>query len=185
MTAAESAGSVIAVARAPDHRFSKPLAPEIALVAGLGVAGDAHAGTLVQHRSRVAKDPTQPNLRQVHLLHSELIEELQAAGFPVSPGTLGENVTTRGLALLDLPAGARLRLGDEAVVEVTGLRNPCRQIEAYAAGLMAAVLDRAPDGALIRKAGIMAIVRAGGTVRPGDRIAVELPAPPHRPLGPV
>jgi MOSC domain-containing protein YiiM len=157
----------------------------IRLVAGLGVEGDAHAGETVKHRSRVARDPSQPNLRQVHLIHAELFDELDAAGFAVAPGRMGENVTTRGVDLLALPVGARLRLGAEAAVEVTGLRNPCAQLEGIQPGLMAATLDRDADGNLIRKAGIMAVVLAGGEVRPGDPIAVELPTGAHRRLAPV
>lgn len=175
-------GEVTAVARSPDHRFSKTLDSRITLLAGLGVEGDAHSGVTVKHRSRVAADPSQPNLRQVHLIHAELIEELQLAGFSVGPGAMGENVTTRGLDLLGLPRGTRLRLGPEAVIEVTGLRNPCAQLDSYQSGLTRAVLSRGPSGELIRKAGIMAIVLAGGTVAPGDPIAVELPSPPHLPL---
>ena len=173
---------VVAVARAPDHRFSKPLVPQINLLTGLGVEGDAHLGRTVKHRSRVAVDPTQPTLRQVHLIHEELFDELRAGGFAVGPGDMGENVTTRDLALLDLPRGARLRLGASAVIEVTGLRNPCTQLDAFQSGLMRAVLGRGPNGELVRKAGIMAVVIAGGVVRPGDEIAVDLPPPPHRPL---
>jgi MOSC domain-containing protein YiiM len=176
---------VLAVAAAPGHGFSKRPAAAITLLAGLGVAGDAHAGETVKHRSRVARDPTQPNLRQVHLLHAELFEELGPRGFALSPGDIGENVTTRGLDLLSLPAGTRLALGPEAVVELTGLRNPCSQLDRFAPGLMAATLDRAADGALIRKAGVMAVVRAGGVVRPGDGIAVTLPPAPHVTLAPV
>ncbi|MDB5373445.1 MAG: domain containing protein [Belnapia sp.] len=178
-------GQVVAVARDGAHRFAKPLATEITLLAGLGVAGDAHAGVTVQHRSRVAQDPRQPNLRQLHLIQAELFEELTAAGFQVAPGELGENVTTRGIDLLGLPVGTLLRLGDAAVVEVTGLRNPCRQIERWQPGLLAAVLGRDAAGRLVRKAGIMGVVLAGGTVRPGDAVVVDLPPPPHRPLGPV
>jgi MOSC domain-containing protein YiiM len=176
---------VVAVSRDQTHRFSKVPAESITLVAGLGVLGDAHAGTLVQHRSRVRRDPNQPNLRQVHLIHAELHDELRAAGFDVAPGQMGENVTTRGVDLLALPAGARLRLGDEAVVEVMGLRNPCTQLDGIQAGLMAATLDRDADGELVRKAGVMGVVSAGGDVRPGDPIHVELPPEPHLPLEPV
>jgi MOSC domain-containing protein YiiM len=175
-----------AVSLAADHTFSKPNQPSIQLVQGLGVQGDAHQGRTVQHRSRVARDPTQPNLRQVHLLHAELFDELAAAGFQrVAPGRLGENVTTRGLDLLALPTGARLRLGPTAVVEVTGLRNPCRQLDQFEAGLMAAVLEQDASGGLVRKAGVMGIVLVGGELRPGDDIEVELPPGPHRPLEPV
>jgi len=175
-------GLVTAVAASPGHTFSKPTVPSITLLAGLGVAGDAHNGATVKHRSRVRRDPTQPNLRQVHLIHVELHDELRAAGFEVGPGDLGENVTTRGVDLLALPAGTLLRLGDEAVVEVTGLRNPCVQLDAFQTGLTAAVLDRDEQGELVRKAGVMSVVRAGGDVRPGDAIAIELPIGPRHPL---
>ena len=173
---------VVAVHRSGAHAFSKPTVAGIALVAGLGVEGDAHAGATVQHRSRVAKDPTQPNLRQVHLIHDELFAELATRGFAISPGELGENITTRGVPLLDLPEGAELRLGASAIVRVTGLRNPCVQLDRFRPGLMAALLDRAPGGELIRKAGVMAVVVTGGAVIAGDAITIHLPAPPHRPL---
>ncbi len=179
------AAAVLAVSLSPGHTFSKPGVPSIRLVTGLGVEGDAHAGETVKHRSRVARDPNQPNLRQVHLVHSELFDELRASGFAVAPGEMGENITTTGLDLLGLPTGARLRLGPEAIIEVTGLRNPCAQLDGLQQGLMAAVLDRDAEGNLVRKAGIMAIVLNGGEVRPGDSIAVELPPPPHHALGPV
>ena len=175
-------GTVIAVSRSPGHTFSKPNEGSIRLLAGLGVEGDAHLGVTVKHRSRVAKDPTAPNLRQVHLIHAELHDELEAAGFHLSPGIMGENVTTRGVDLLGLPTGARLRLGAEAVVEITGLRNPCRQLNDFQPGLMNATLDRDADGNLIRKAGIMGIVLAGGEIRPGDKVEVELPPEPRRAL---
>jgi MOSC domain-containing protein YiiM len=178
-------GTVAAVSRSGSHTFSKPVVGVIRLIAGLGVDGDAHAGVTVKHRSRVKRDPSQPNLRQVHLVHAELHEELAAAGFTVRPGDIGENVTTRGLNLLGLPTGTRLRLGPDAVVEVTGLRNPCTQLDAFQDGLMAAVLGRAPDGSVIRKAGVMAVVLTDGEVRPGDAVVVELPAQPHVPLAPV
>jgi MOSC domain-containing protein YiiM len=178
-------GIVTAVARSATHTLSKPEAESIRLVAGLGVEGDAHLGVTVKHRSRVARDPSQPNLRQVHLIHGELHDELAAAGFAVSAGQMGENVTTRGVDLLGLPAGTRLLLGASAVVEVTGLRNPCVQLDRIQPGLMAATLGRDERGNLIRKAGIMGIVLAGGTVRPGDPIRVELPEGTHRPLAPV
>ncbi len=172
---------MVAVARDGRHRFSKPTAAAIKIVAGLGVAGDAHEGVTVQHRSRVAVDPGRPNLRQVHLLPAELFDELRGKGFWVGPGELGENIATAGLDLLALPRGTRLRIGD-AVLELTGLRNPCKQIERFQPGLLAAVLDRAPDGTMILKAGIMTIVREGGVVRPGDGIGVELPSLPHHRL---
>jgi MOSC domain-containing protein YiiM len=172
---------VIAVAVGATHAFTKPLQASIRLIAGEGVEGDAHRGVTVKHRSRVAVDPTQPNLRQVHLIHAELFEELAAKGFTVGPGLLGENVTTRGVDLLGLPEGTRLAVGG-AVIAVTGLRNPCAQIDGLAPGLMAALLDRAPDGGIIRKSGVMGIVLEGGVIRPGDAIAVILPPPPHRRL---
>lgn len=178
-------GIVTAVSLSKGHRFSKPNAMEIRLLTGLGVAGDAHFGVTVKHRSRVAKDPTQPNLRQVHLLHEELFDELRGKGFRVVPGDMGENVTTRGVDLLGLPIGTRLHLGASPVVEITGLRNPCIQIDRFQQGLMAATLDRDATGNLIRKAGVMSIVLAGGDLRPRDTIRVELPAGPHRPLQPV
>lgn len=178
-------GLVAAVSRSPTHSLSKPNADGIRLLAGLGVEGDAHQGATVKHRSRVAKNPATPNLRQVHLIHTELFEELGARGFSVSPGLMGENVTTTGVDLLALPTGTRLHLGEEAVVEVTGLRNPCRQLDSLQSGLMAATLDRDGDGNLIRKAGIMAIVVSGGVVRQGDQIRIELPPLPHNPLVPV
>ena len=175
------ASQVIAVAAAPTHRFSKTPTLFIDIIAGLGVANDAHAGTLVRHRSRVAADPTQPNLRQVHLIHAELFDELRPKGFDIQPGDLGENITTRGIDLLALPRGALLRIG-EATLEVTGLRNPCAQIEKFRPGLLAAVLGRAPDGTPILKAGIMTIARTGGVIRPGAPIEVTLPPPPHHKL---
>jgi MOSC domain-containing protein YiiM len=178
-------GQVMAVALDGAHRFSKAPASGITLVEGLGVAGDAHAGVTVKHRSRVARDPSQPNLRQVHLLQAELFEEVAASGFHVAAAEMGENVTTRGIDLLALPAGTRLRLGPAAVVEVTGLRNPCAQIERWQPGLLAAVLGRDPAGGLVRKAGVMAVVLTGGEVRPGDAITAELPPRPHRRLEPV
>jgi MOSC domain-containing protein YiiM len=178
-------GQVTAVSRSGAHTMSKPNTTRITLLAGLGVEGDAHQGTSVKHRSRVERDPTQPNLRQVHLIHAELHDELREAGFEVAPGQMGENITTRGVDLLGLPVGAKLRLGADAVVEITGLRNPCAQLDGLQAGLMAATLDRDAEGNLIRKAGIMGIVLACGEVRPGDRIMVELPPGPHQPLGPV
>jgi MOSC domain-containing protein YiiM len=165
--------------------MSKSNEDTITLVAGLGVAGDAHQGVTVKHRSRVLRDPTQPNLRQVHLIHAELHDELARLGFAVAAGQMGENVTTRGVDLLALSTGTRLHLGSGAIVEVAGLRNPCLQLEGIQPGLMAAVLDRDAEGALIRKAGVMGIVLVGGEVRPGDAVRVEPAAGPHRPLAPV
>jgi MOSC domain-containing protein YiiM len=175
-------GTVTAVSRNGEHSFTKPNRDSITLLAGLGVEGDVHAGVTVKHRSHVAKDPTRPNLRQVHLIHEELFAELGAAGFAVAPGELGENITTRGIGLLGLPTGTLLRIGEEAVVEVTGLRNPCRQIDAFADGLLKQVVGRDAAGNIVRRTGIMSVVREGGVVRPGDTIVVELPDGPHRPL---
>src|SRR6185503_18950733 len=177
--------SVVAVCADPEHLMSKPVLDQIRLVAGRGVAGDAHFGELVQHRSRVRRNPNQPNLRQVHLIHAELLDELVAAGFPVSPGLLGENITTRGIDLLGLSTGSRLELAGGPVLELTGLRNPCYQLDGLLPGLLPAVLDRAPDGSLIRKAGVMAVVLTGGPVRPGDPITVRQPAGPRSALKPV
>ena len=179
------AGMVTAVSRSAAHTMSKPTETSIRLLEGLGVDGDAHQGKTVKHRSRVKRDPTVPNLRQVHLIHAELHDELAQAGFKVVAGQMGENITTRGVDLLGLPTGTRLRLGDSAVIEVTGLRNPCAQLDGIEKGLMAATLAHDADGALVRKAGIMAIVLTGGEVRPGDAIRVDLPPGPHRPLQPV
>ncbi|MFE6775821.1 MOSC domain-containing protein [Streptomyces sp. NPDC057702] len=174
--------TALAVCCDDQHAFSKPLRERITLLAGLGVAGDAHRGVTVQHRSRVAQDPTQPNLRQVHLIPCELLTELETAGFSVRPGDLGENITTSGVDLISLPTGTLLHLGATAVVEVTGLRNPCRQIDGFANGLLRHVVGRDADGHIVRKAGVMSIVREGGTVCPGDAIRVELPSGPHHPL---
>jgi len=172
-------GVVIAVCRNPTHQFSKPMRESIKLVAGVGVEGDAHMGVTVRHRSRVAADPTQPNLRQVHLISEELHDELRSKGFRVAPGIMGENITTRGLDLLALPRGSKLHVGATAVVEVTGLRNPCAQLNDYQAGLLAAVLGKDAKGKVIRKAGIMSVVVSGGEVRAGDPIKVVLPPEPH------
>jgi MOSC domain-containing protein YiiM len=178
-------GVVTAVSRSAMHTVSKRNVDAIRLLAGLGVEGDAHFGERVQHRSRVRRDPTQPNLRQVHLIQAELHDELRAGGFAVAAGQMGENVTTRGVDLLRLPKGARLHLGDAAVVEVTGLRNPCVQLDEIQRGLMAATLSRDEQGDLVRKAGVMGVVLSGGEVRRGDPIRIELPAGLQTPLAPV
>ena len=178
-------GIVTAVSRSATHSLVKRNQDSIRLVTGLGVEGDAHLGATVRHRSRVARNPSQPNLRQVHLIHAELLDALRAAGFAVSAGQMGENITTCGIDLLGLPAGARLHVGGTALIEATGLRNPCVQLNRIQPGLMAAVLGRDAQGRLVRKAGIMAVVLAGGEVRPGDPIHVELPPEPFRPLDPV
>jgi MOSC domain-containing protein YiiM len=176
---------ILAVHRSATHTLTKPTCTEIQLLEGLGVEGDAHMGTTVKHRSRVARNPNQPNLRQVHLITHELMQALTASGMPVQPGQMGENITTVGIDLIHLPAGTLLHLGAEAIVEVTGLRNPCHQLESIHTGLMAAVLDRAPDGSLIRKLGVMGVVRKGGRLYAGDAIVVELPAGEPQALGVV
>ena len=176
---------MVAVSRRTGHHFSKQPVDRIRLLAGLGVQGDGHAGATVQHRSRVRRNPSEPNLRQVHLVHCELLDELASKGFTLGPGDIGENVLVRDLDLLALPTGTKLALGIAAVVELTGLRNPCVQLDRFADGLMAAVLRRGEDGSLLRLAGIMATVESGGTVTPGDSIAVRLPEGPAVPLAPV
>ncbi len=178
-------GTVLAVSASSRHAFHKQNRESIDLIAGIGVHGDAHAGETVKHRSRVKADPSQPNLRQVHLIHAELFDELRDKGFDVKSGDLGENVTTQGIDLPALPRGTLLCLGDEATVEITGLRNPCKQLDDFQPGLMRAVLDRDAAGNLIRKAGVMAVVRTGGPVSKGDAVDVTLPPAPHNPLEPV
>ncbi len=177
--------TVIAVAASASHSMRKPVQDRIVLLAGLGVEGDAHMGETVRHRSRVAIDPTAPNLRQVHLIHAELLAELRAAEFAIAPGQMGENITTQGIDLLGLATGARLHIGQTVVIEITGLRNPCAQLDAIQPGLMAAVIARSPRGKLIRKAGVMGVVVTGGEVRPGDSIRAVMPSPPYIPLAPV
>lgn len=172
-------GIVIAVNINPNHSFSKSNQDSIKLITGIGIEGDVHAGKTVKHRSRVAKDPSQPNLRQVHLIHAELHDELKGKGFDISPGDMGENITTRGIDLLKLPTDTKLYLGNQAVIKITGLRNPCAQLDRFQPGLMAAVLDKDEQGKIVRKAGIMSIVLASGIVRTGDTIKTELPPPPY------
>lgn len=173
---------VVAVARDSEHRFSKSVVNEITLIAGLGVEGDAHCGATVQHLSRVAVDPSQPNLRQVHLIHAELFEELAARGFAIGSGVIGENITTRCVDLLSLPVDTELAIGRSARIRITGLRNPCAQLDRLQPGLMQAVLDRDAEGNLVRKSGVMGIVIHGGAVKVGDEISVNLPPLPHRRL---
>jgi MOSC domain-containing protein YiiM len=174
--------SVVAVAASSRHTFTKPEQLFVKLLAGLGIEGDAHAGATVMHRYARPKNPSQPNLRQVHLIHEELIDELKLKGFGVYPGAMGENITTRGIALLDLPTGTRLKIGRDAVVEVTGLRSPCKLMEKFQKGLMYAVLDKGSNGEVIRKSGIMGIVLRDGVVQAGDAIKVQLPPEPHQQL---
>jgi hypothetical protein len=176
---------VVAVSLSGRHSFSKTNQLSIRLVRGLGVEGDAHAGETVKHRSRLAVDPEAPNLRQAHLIHAELFDELRGKGFVVGPGDLGENITTAGVDLLSLPRGTRLHIGADAIIELTGLRSPCKQIDGFAPGLMNAVLDRDTSGALVRKSGVMGIVIASGEAAPGDAIVVRLPEGAHEKLAPV
>jgi MOSC domain-containing protein YiiM len=178
-------GTIVAVSRSETHSFGKATRDVVRLVAGFGVEGDAHGGSTVKHRSRVARNPATPNLRQVHLIHAELLNELAESGFLVAPGELGENLTTRGIPLLELPAGARLHIGDGAVIELTGLRTPCVQIDRFQSGLLAKVATRNDAGEIVRRAGVMSIVVAGGLVRAGDSVVVELPAKPHHAMEPV
>ncbi|MFD3686684.1 MOSC domain-containing protein [Nocardiopsis sp. NPDC058631] len=179
-------GAVVeSVSSSPTHTFNKEVLPGIRLLSGLGVEGDAHMGATVKHRSRVAVDPTRPNLRQVHLIHAELLEELAAAGFAVAPGQLGENVTTRGVDLLALSTGTVLHIGDRARVEITGLRNPCLQIDGFADGLLKQLVHRGGDGTIVRRAGVMGVVVEGGPVAPGMPVQVSVPEGAHVPLVPV
>lgn len=172
-------GTVKSVSKSGTHTFSKYRCDKIVLLKGLGVEGDAHLGEKVKHRSRVAQDPNQPNLRQVHLIHAELFDELKEKGFNLQCGQIGENITTAGIKLLSLPKGTVLRIGETAKIEITGLRNPCAQLDSIQLGLMKAVLDTDDHGNLIRKAGIMGVVLEGGEVNVGNKITVELPAKPH------
>lgn len=176
---------VIAVSRNPKHTFSKKNEYSVRLIEGLGVDGDTHSGVTDQHRSHVARNPNAPNLRQVHLMHAELHDELAAKGFTVAPGQMGENITTRGVELLSLPTGTRLHLGESAIVELTGLRNPCKQLNGIQDGLMQETIEKKSDGTLVRKSGVMSVVIASGDVHQGDSIRVELPPEPHKPMKPV
>lgn len=178
-------GTVVSVSRRRGHHFTKPVVDEIVLIEGVGIEGDGHAGATVKHRSRKRWKPELPNLRQVHLIHSELFDQVAADGFTVAPGEIGENVTTSGVDLLALPAGTLLRLGPDAVVELTGLRNPCVQIDRFQDGLMKRLVHVDEEGETVRLAGVMSVVRAGGRVRAGDAIVVDLPAGERRPLAPV
>ena len=181
MTGADQA-RVVAVSKSGQHRFSKRPCDQITLLAGIGIEGDAHAGVTVQHRSRVARDPTQPNLRQVHLLHTELFDEARTEGYQLAPGELGENVLTQGLDVLALSRDTLLHIGSQAVVRITGLRNPCTQIDRFRKGLLRVAVGLDGNGQVVRKAGVMGVVMTGGIIRPGDKIEVELPARPHHAL---
>jgi MOSC domain-containing protein YiiM len=176
---------VVSVSVRAGHGLGKDVRDAITLIEGEGVAGDAHCGQTVKHRSRVARDPNQPNLRQVHLIHAELLEELAERGFAVAPGALGENILTRGIDLLGLSQGVRLLFPSGAEIAITGLRNPCHQLNGHTPGLMDALLDRDADGALVRRSGIMAIVVRGGLVGSGDAVTLRRSAGPPLPLRPV
>jgi len=172
---------VLAVHCNGKHAFSKPPRDAIRLIGNWGVEGDAHAGATDQHLYHIRRFGEQPNLRQVHLIHAELFDEVLTKGHAVLPGQLGENISTRNVDLLGLPQGARLHIGAEAVVELTGLRNPCRQIDEFQPGLRSHLVERTAAG-VVRRGGVMSIVVKGGMVRRGDRIEVELPQTPHSPL---
>jgi len=173
---------VIAVSRSKTHTFSKPNQEAIQLIAGLGVEGDAHSGRTVKHRFLVKKDASRPNIRQIHLIHAELFDELEVKGYSVKPGELGENITTREVDLLGLPTGTILKIGSEVVVKVTALRNPCKQIDEFQKGLLKEVLYKDEEDNLVRATGVMGIILKGGRVQPGDNILVELPPEPHQEL---
>ncbi len=173
--------SVVAVSSSPDHSFSKPNLAAVRLIAGIGVEGDAHSGELVKHRYLVKRDPTQPNLNQIHLINQELFDAVAERGYTVTPGQLGENITTLGVDLISLPTATVLRIGAEATVELTGLRNPCPQIDGFQDGLLSHLIYR-KDGKTVRNCGVMGIVLTGGEVLPGDSITIDLPPVPHRPL---
>ncbi len=176
---------ITALATSAEHSFSKKAVDRLTLIAGLGVAGDAHSGATVRHRSRVAKDAMQPNLRQVHAIDEGFVAGLVREGFALPVGAIGENIRIGGLSLVDLPTGAQLRIGDTALLTITGLRNPCIQLNRYADKLMQACLSEHPDGSLKRLAGVMAVVTMGGHIAVGDHCTIALPPPPLLPLGPV
>jgi MOSC domain-containing protein YiiM len=169
-------GKVVAVCAAPKHRFSKTPCLSIALVAGLGVEGDAHFGSLVRHRYLARRNPRAPNIRQVHLIPVELFDELQAVGYDVAPGDLGENIVTAGLDLESLPLDTELRICS-AAVRLTGLRTPCVLIDRFSAGLKTRLVADGPGPPF--RAGVMGVVTVGGVVLPGDRIRTVFPAAPR------
>ncbi|TFC73629.1 MOSC domain-containing protein [Cryobacterium sp. TMS1-20-1] len=185
MTHDKRPGTVVSVSRDDLHRFSKPAVASIRLLAGIGVEGDSHAGVTVQHRYAKKRNPLAPNLCQVHFMAAELFDDLVPTGYTVTPGELGENVTTAGIDLMTLPLGTRLHLGADAVVSITGMRSPCSLINGYQKGLMKQLITTDAVGTVHRRGGIMGVVVTGGVVKPGDGIRVELPAGEHVPLGVV
>ena len=174
--------SVVAVSKDEYHRFSKVPCTQITLIKGVGVRGDTHSGVTVQHLFAVEQDPRQPNLRQVHLLQQEFLDQARDQGYELTPGDLGENILTDDLDLVGLWQDTLLHIGSQAVVRVSGLRNPCAQIDSFRPGLLQVAVRRDLKGDVVRKAGIMGVVTTGGVVHPGDEIEVEWPAQPHRRL---
>jgi len=175
---------VVAVACDKAHNIVKPLQDKITLIAGLGVKGDAHAGKTVQHRYDKARTPDTPNLRQVHLIQSELFDDVAELGMVVEPGQMGENITTRGIDVLALSRGTQLQIG-EALIEVTGLRNPCKYLNQIAPGLLKACIGKWEDGTILPKTGIMGVVINGGDIKPGDDIHIMATDRPYERLKPV
>jgi MOSC domain-containing protein YiiM len=174
--------NVKSVSKSLSHTFSKNVVGQIKLIEGLGVEDDVHLGKTVKHQYLAKKYPTSANLRQVHLIHYELIEELNENGFSVSDGDLGENITTIGIDLLNLPTDTILKIGNEAVVKITGLRNPCVQLDMFQKGLLKAVIEKDENGNVIRKCGIMGIVIKSGIVRIDDAIEIIFPQKPFKKL---
>jgi MOSC domain len=174
-------GTVVAVAADRGHRFSKPTRDRIVLLEGHGVEGDAHAGPFVRHRYLARRRPRVPNLRQVHLIPSELFRSLSEAGFEVAAGDLGENITTTGLDLERMPLGTLIEFGLMAMIELTGLRTPCVLIDRFQAGLKRQVLSSDETGPPF-KCGVLGVVRSGGPVAAGDAARARLPSSRFRTL---
>jgi MOSC domain-containing protein YiiM len=173
--------SVVAVHRKEEYGVFKEIQESVHLVKGFGVQGDAHMGTLVQHRYNKKQNPNQPNLRQVHLIQAELFDDLKELGLIVKPGEMGENITTRNIDIINLPLDTKLHLGDSAILQLTGLREPCGQLNTVQKGLKNAVLDESGKS----RVGVMSVVLRGGAVKADDLIRVELPSEPHQDLQPV
>jgi len=170
-------GRVVGLARDGRNGFSKSAMDTICLIQGQGVEGDAHSGPFVRHRYLARRQPRLPNLRQVHLIPSELFEALRNAGYDLHPGDLGDNIATAGLDLETLPMGALLDLGSEACIELTGLRTPCVLIDRFRTGLKRQMVCSEPVAPRFR-CGVMSIVRTGGRLAVGDPIRVRLPPKP-------